>query len=52
MVSPAEKASLLGSKFDSSSVVSVTHSFVLFPLSLGAILWPSKFCTPASASLS
>ena len=41
-MSPAEKASLLGSQFDSKQcrVVSSSSHICLVSLSLGAILWP------------
>ena len=50
VVSPAEKEPLLGSRFDSSRVVSSSTHLCQVSISLGAILWPSGLLFFASAS--
>ena len=53
MVAPAEKASLLGSKFDRNSVVSGLSLLCLVSISLGDFFGGFlNFCPPASASRS
>ena len=47
VVAPAEKATLLGSQFDSKQCCEQFGTpLSCFPLSIGAILWPSELLSP------